>query len=83
MKRFILLAAFGVAGMMSAKTAEVKNSTTSLVEKTVVKDECQWCVLANGNQYCAEAATCGEAKDAARKMAIAEITPPPTPGQGA
>ncbi|MFC6269313.1 hypothetical protein [Frigoriflavimonas asaccharolytica] len=70
MKKLLLIAVLGIAGTMSASNADLVLPTQNDNSDAIW---CTWCVVAGGNQYCAEAANCGEAKDTARAMAIDEL----------
>ena len=89
MKKIILLAAFGVAGLVSAKNAEVKISAENLNSKEVVVEnsktsesdsvislgECNWCTEGeSGNMHCATASTCEKAKAISKLMAANELS---------
>lgn len=83
MKKIILLAAFGVAGLVSAKNAEIKISVESLNSKEIIIEnskesvlilaDCSWCTEgSNGNMHCATASTCEKAKAISKLMAMNE-----------
>ena len=85
MKKIILLATFGVAGLVSARNAEVKISVENLNSKEVIIEnskesesilllaDCSWCTEgSNGNMHCATASTCEKAKAISKLMAMNE-----------
>lgn len=70
MKKLFLVATLCVAGLVSAKTGDLKK----IKKKNVV--HCTWCVAASTGNYCAEAADCTTAKQMAREMALSDQPAP-------